>query len=61
MTLTAKQCNLLLNIVNASITRASQSGIPIHKDYYDGIEIIKSEIYKEMAKAVERESKGGSL
>ena len=41
MTLTKKQCDLLYNMVNCSITTAMQSGIPIHEDYYEDIEMIK--------------------
>ena len=57
MILTAKQCDLLLNMVNASLSAAFRSGIPIHKDYYDDIEIIKHELYQEMQEAVKRENK----
>ena len=50
MTLTAKQCTLLLNIFNAGITRAVESGIPIGKEYYEDIDIIKEQIYQELSK-----------
>ena len=43
-------------MVNASLSAAFRSGIPIHKDYYDDIEIIKHELYQEMQEAVKREN-----
>lgn len=58
MVLTTKQCDLLLNIFNASLTRAAQSGIPIGKEYYEDLNAIKEKIYKELREAVLRE--GGS-
>ena len=39
--LTAKQLELLINMVNASINMASNSGIPIGKEYYDDIDIVQ--------------------
>ena len=46
--LTAKQLELLINMVNASINMASNSGIPIGKEYYDDIDKIKKALYEEM-------------
>lgn len=45
--LTYKQADLLLNMVNACITRAVQSGIPIGKEYYTDIDEIKKKLYDE--------------
>jgi hypothetical protein len=50
MELTRSECNLLINIVNAGITRAIESGIPIGKEYYKDIDSIKNKLYKELAK-----------
>ena len=48
MELTRKQCELLINMVNASINNAASSGIPIGQEYYKDIDIIKQELYKEL-------------
>ena len=55
MELTIKQCNLLIDMFNASITRALQSGIPIGKEYYEDIDAIKEKLYTERQAAVKRE------
>ena len=55
MVLTRKQCQLLINMVNASITVAANSGIPIGKEYYQDIDIIKEKLYKELAELNKRE------
>ena len=47
MTLTKDQCDLLINMVNASIQRARDSGIPIGVEYYEDIEIIREKLYEE--------------
>lgn len=47
MKLTVKQCDLLLNMFNASINMAKQSGIPIGKEFYNDIDIIKRKLYQE--------------
>ena len=36
-------------MVNASINNAASSGIPIGQEYYKDIDIIKQELYKELA------------
>ena len=54
MELTIKQCNLLLDMFNASITRAVQSGLPIGKEYYADIDAIKDKLYAERQAAVKR-------
>ena len=55
MTLTRKQCELLINAFNASITTAVNSGIPIGKEYYQDIDIIKEKLYEELGEANKRE------
>lgn len=55
MELTRNQCQLLINIVNASITAAMNSGIPIGKEYYQDIDIIKEKLYEELAESNKRE------
>ena len=55
MELTIKQCNLLLDMFNASITRAVQSSLPIGKEYYADIDAIKDKLYAERQAAVKRE------
>lgn len=57
MTLTREQCELLINIFNAGITRAVESGIPIGKEYYNDIDIIKEKLYQELSKAYRKEVK----
>ena len=47
MTLTKDQCDLLINMVNASIQRARDSGIPIGVEYYEDIDIIREKLYEE--------------
>lgn len=55
MKLTVKQCDLLLDMFNASINCALQSGIPIGKEYYADIDAIKDKLYAEIQAAVKRE------
>lgn len=47
MVLTRKQCDLLINMFNASIQRARDSGIPIGVEYYEDIDIIREKLYEE--------------
>ena len=54
MKLTKSECNLLINIVNAGITRAVESGIPIGEEYWKDIDSIKNKLYKELAKGGSR-------
>lgn len=54
MTLTKSECDLLINIVNAGITRAVESGIPIGEEYWEDIDSIKNKLYKELAKGGSR-------
>lgn len=58
MTLTYKECELLLGMVKTSIIHATQSGIPIGKEYYKEIDEIKDKIYAEMQEAVKRANGG---
>ena len=55
MNLTKKQCELLLNMVNGSLTMLYHSGIPIAANTSTDIDIIKAEITKELLKAAKRE------
>ena len=50
MELTAKQCDLLIDMFNASIANASRSGIPIGKEYYNDLDKIREELYKKKVK-----------
>ena len=50
MTLTQSECKLLINIVNAGITRAVESGIPIGEEYWEDIDSIKKKLYEELPK-----------
>ena len=49
MELTKSQCELMINILNASIEHSMKSGIPIGQEYYYDLEKIKEELYKELA------------
>lgn len=60
MTLTKEQCKLLLSMVNASITNAMNSGIPIGKEYYEDIDTIKDKLNTEMYEAIYKEMGGMS-
>lgn len=55
MTLTSNQCSLLISMFNASITNAVNSGIPIGKEYYQDIDIIREKLYTELGEANGRE------
>ena len=57
MTLTFTECKLLINMFNASIERASKSGIPIGAEYYKDIETIKDKLYQEMSMIIRKEEK----
>lgn len=50
LNLTYKECELLISIFNAGIKRAMESGIPIGKEHYQNIDIIKGKLYQELAK-----------
>lgn len=54
MVLTVNQCKLLINILNANINQAINSGIPIGKEYYNDIDNIKEKLYRELIDAANR-------
>ena len=45
-------------MVNASITNALNSGIPIGKEYYEDIDEIKDKLNTEMCEAIYEEMRG---
>lgn len=55
MNLTSEQYTLLYNMFNASIRHAMDSGIPIGKEYYEDIDIIRDNLLKALQKAKLRE------
>lgn len=48
MVLTVEQYELLYNMFNASIKHAMDSGIPIGKEYYEDIDMIKDALRNEI-------------
>lgn len=52
MELTISQCDLLINMFNASIEAAMKSGIPIGAEYYNEIDEIKDKLYTELKNAI---------
>ena len=50
MELTKKQCELLLNVFNAGIINAVNSGFPIGEEYYNDIDEIKEKLYQEISR-----------
>ena len=48
MVLTVEQYELLYNMFNASIKQAMDSGIPIGKEYYEDIDIIREKLRQEI-------------
>lgn len=57
MTLSRKECQLLISVFNAGIENAMRSGIPIGKEYYDTIDSVKEKLYVEYGRNCEE---GGS-
>lgn len=55
MNLTVEQYTLLYNMFNASIRQAMDSGIPIGKEYYEDIDIIRDNLLKALQQAKLRE------
>ena len=55
MNLTVEQCTLLYDMFNASIRHAMDSGIPIGKEYYKDIDIIRDNLLKALQQAKLRE------
>lgn len=58
MELNVKQCELLLGMFKASVEHAVKSGIPIGREYYDDIDIIRDKLYNECHEAIKRENGG---
>ncbi len=50
MKLTKKQYKLLLDVFNAGIVNAVNSGFPIGIEYHDDIDEIKEKLYREISK-----------
>lgn len=59
MNLTSKQYALLYDMFNASIRHAMDSGIPIGKEYYEDIDIIRDNLLKAERQAKLKEYKDG--
>lgn len=57
MKLTLNQATLLLDMFNASLSRAADSGIPIGKEYYEDIDKIKEKLYEEINKLNRRNNR----
>lgn len=51
MNLTSEQYTLLYDMFNASIRHAMDSGIPIGKEYYEDIDIIRDNLLKALQQA----------
>lgn len=52
MNLTKEQYNLLYTMFNASIKHAMDSGIPIGKEYYEDIDVIRDALQNAICKKV---------
>lgn len=59
MTLSRKECELLISVFDAGIENAMRSGIPIGKEHYNSIDNIKEKLYKELCR-ISLEEEGGS-
>ena len=59
MNLTSEQYTLLYDMFNASIRHAMDSGIPIGKEYYEDIDIIRDSLFKAEQQAKLKEYKDG--
>lgn len=55
MMLTSKQYYLLIDMFNASIRQALNSGIPISKEYEKDIDTIKTALYDSLYQSIRRE------
>lgn len=51
MNLTVEQYTLLYDMFNASIRHAMDSGIPIGREYYEDIDIIRDSLLKALQQA----------
>ena len=59
MNLTSEQYTLLYDMFNASIRHAMDSGIPIGKEYYEDIDIIRDNLLKAEQQAKLKEYRDG--
>lgn len=59
MNLTSEQYTLLYDMFNASIRHAMDSGIPIGKEYYEDIDIIRDNLIKALQQAKLKEYRDG--
>lgn len=59
MNLTSEQYTLLYDMFNASIRHAMDSGIPIGKEYYEDIDIIRENLIKALQQAKLKEYRDG--
>ena len=59
MNLTPEQYTLLYDMFNASIRHAMDSGIPIGKEYYEDIDIIRDNLIKALQQAKLKEYRDG--
>lgn len=59
MNLTSEQYTLLYDMFNASIRHAMDSGIPIGKEYYEDIDIIRDNLIKAIQQAKLKEYRDG--
>jgi hypothetical protein len=59
MDLTVEQYTLLYDAFNASIRHAMDSGIPIGKEYYEDIDIIRDSLFKALQQARLKEYRDG--
>ena len=55
MDLTVKECELLYQMFNASISIARMSGIPIGEEHYNHLDSIREKLLKEEAEARRKE------
>ena len=59
MNLTSEQYTLLYDMFNASIRHAMDSGIPIGKEYYEDIDIIRDNLIKALQQVKLKEYRDG--
>lgn len=51
MILTRVECELLYDMINASLLMSKNSGIPVNKDYYEIIDTLKEKLRQEQIDA----------
>ena len=59
MNLTSEQYTLLYDMFNASVRHAMDSGIPIGKEYYEDIDIIRDNLLMALQQAKLKEYRDG--